>query len=82
MRLPACENLGDTLELVGVTVLETRFRFREVGAVEGEEALAGGGGKEVLAGTSIQPAVVSSLCIDLQWAMTFAPVVDLYPHPL
>ena len=39
-------SLGDALELVGVTVLVTRFRFRDdAGAVEGEEALAGGDGR-------------------------------------
>ena len=38
-------SLGDALELVGVTALVTRFRFRDVGAVEGEEALPGGDGR-------------------------------------
>ena len=39
-------SLGDALELVGVTALVTRFRFRDdAGAVEGEEALAGGDGR-------------------------------------
>ena len=37
--------IGDALELVGGTALVTRFRFRDVGAVEGEEALAGGDGR-------------------------------------
>jgi len=38
-------SLGDALELVGGTALATRFRFRDVRAVEGEEALAGGDGR-------------------------------------
>ena len=39
-------SLGDAaLELVGVTALVTRFRFRDAGAVEGEEALPGGDGR-------------------------------------
>jgi len=59
-------SLGDTLELVGVTALVTRFRFRDVGVVAGEEALAGGDGREVLMGALIRPADVSSLCCDLQ----------------
>ena len=60
-------SLGDALELVGVTALVTRFRFRDTGAVEGEEALTGGGdGREVLVGTSMECADVSSLCFDLQ----------------
>ena len=54
-------SLGDALELVGVTVLVTRFRFRDVGVVAGEEVLIGSDAREVLAGTLIQPADVSSL---------------------
>ena len=60
-------SLGDALELVGVTTLVARFRFRDTGAVEGEKALTGGGdGREVLVGTLMECADVSSLCFDLQ----------------
>ena len=63
-------SLVNALELVGVkALLVTRFRFRDAaGAEAGEEALAGGDGdgRDVLAGTLMECADVSSLWCFLQ----------------